>query len=644
MNYVIKKGGVYWPSAAMKKTAWVKNDRIYKEADKDPVKFWEKAAREEIDWDKKWTKAYEENLPFFKWFIGAKLNISYNSLDRHLKKKANKIALIWVPEPVDEKPVKLTYKQLHESVCRFANVLLKLGVKKGDVVSIYLPLIPEVIISMLACARIGAIHSVVFSAFSSQALKIRIQDGQANLLITADGYFRKGVMENLKSKADEAVQGTQVQKMIVVKRLNSSISLGKNQFWFHELMKDANSFCKPVSVDSEHPLYILYTSGTTGTPKGVIHDTGGYAVGAAYTSKLNFNLHENDITWCTADIGWVTGHTYLCYGTLLNGVTTVMYEGSPDYPDPGRFWKIINENKVSVFYTAPTALRMFRFWGDKWIPKNLDSLKILGTVGEPIDTDTWLWYFDKIGRNKLPIIDTWWQTETGTHMINSLPGVGPFIPAVAGKSFPGIRHGVIDNKGNFIKEGNGLLVQLSPFAPPMLRGVWRNPEKYREKYWMLEETKTPVRFYITGDSAVLHKDGTIRILGRSDDVIKVAGHRLSTAELEDVAHNHVSVGDVAVVSKPDPIKGEAIVIFIRLKKQVQDESKIKEEIVQIIVKQIGPIAKPQEIYFVDDLPKTRSGKIMRRILKSLLRNEELGDLSTIVNPECINDIKGKIVV
>ena len=644
MNYVTKKGDIYWPSAAMKKIAWVKSDRIYKEADKDPVKFWEKVANDEIDWDKKWSKVYEENLPFFKWFIGAELNISYNALDRHLKKKADKTALLWVPEPTNEKPVKLTYKQLHESVCKFANVLLNLGVKKGDVVSIYLPLIPEVIISMLACARIGAIHSVVFSAFSAQSLKVRIIDGQSKILITADGYYRKGNKEDLKSKADEAIQGTSIDKVIVVKRLNSSISLGNNQFWFHDLMKKADANCNPVSVDSEHPLYVLYTSGTTGLPKGVIHDTGGYAVQSAYTSKLNFNLHGNDIMWCTADIGWVTGHTYICYGPLLNGVTTLMYEGSPDFPDPGRFWEIINENKVSVFYTAPTALRMFRLWGDKWIPEKLESLKILGTVGEPIDTDTWLWYFEKIGKKKLPIVDTWWQTETGTHMINSLPGIGPFIPAVAGRSFPGTRHGVIDNNGNIIKEGNGLLVQFSPFAPAMLRGIWRNPEKYKEKYWMLEETKTPTKFYVTGDSAILHKDGNIRILGRSDDVIKVAGHRLSTAELEDATHNHSLVGDVAVVSKPDPIKGESVVIFVRLKKQIQDENKIKEEIIQTIVKGIGPIAKPGEIYIVDDLPKTRSGKIMRRILKSLLRNEELGDISTIVNPECIESIKKKVGV
>lgn len=641
MNYVIKKGDTYLPSDEMKKIAWVKSDIIYEEADRDPVGFWEKIANDEINWDKKWSRAYEEKLPFFKWFVGAQLNISYNALDRHLKKRGDKTALIWVPEPINEKPIKLTYKQLHEEVSKFANVLIGLGVKKGDVVSIYLPLIPEVIISMLACARIGAIHSIVFSAFSAQALKVRITDGQAKVLITADGYHRKGNKEDLKSKADESIQGTPIQKMIVVNRLNSNFSLGKNQFWFHELMQKADSNCKPVSVDSEHPLYILYTSGTTGTPKGVIHDTGGYAVGSIYTSKLNFNLHEDDIMWCTADIGWVTGHTYLCYGPLLNGITTLMYEGSPDYPDPGRFWKIINENNVSVFYTAPTALRMFKLLGDKYIPKNLASLKILGTVGEPIDTDTWLWYFEKIGKNKLPIIDTWWQTETGTHMINSLPGVGPFIPAVAGKSFPGIRHAVIDNKGNFIKEGSGLLVQLSPFAPPMLRGVWRNPEKYKEKYWMLENKD--VNFYITGDSAVLHKDGNIRILGRSDDVIKVAGHRLSTAELEDATHNHSLVGDVAVVSKPDPIKGEAVVIFVRLKKQVQDENKIKEEIVQTLVKNIGPIAKPSEIYIVNDLPKTRSGKIMRRILKSLLKNEDLGDLSTIVNPECIASIKKKVI-
>ncbi len=637
MKYVVKRGNIYWPSKELKKSSWVSNPRIYKEAEKNPIKFWEKLA-EEITWYKKWKKSYEENLQFFRWFIDGELNICYNSIDRHINDKGDKTALIWIPEPLNEGVVKWTYKQLYEDVNKFANVLKSFGIKKGDVVCIYLPLIPEVFVSMLACSRIGAIHSVVFSAFSAQALKTRMEDGKVKLLVTADGYYRKGEKEDLLIKAREAAKEN-INK-IIVKRLNSKIKFEKNEFDYDKLIENADENCAPVSVESEHPLFILYTSGTTGKPKGIVHDTGGYAVQTLITTKWNFNLKENDIMWCTADVGWVTGHTYAVYGPLLNGSTTLVYEGSPDFPNPGRFWKIINENKVTAFYTAPTALRMFRLWGDKWIPNKMESLKILGTVGEPIDKETWFWYFEKIGKNKLPIIDTWWQTETGTNMINSLPGIGPFIPGTAGKSFPGTKHGIINEKGKILRKGKGLLVQFPPFAPAMLHGVWHDEKKYKEKYFTLNNK--PTRFYITGDTAILEKNNVIKILGRSDDVIKVAGHRLSTAELEDAVHEHPQVGDAAVVSKPDPIKGEAIVIFVRLKSSQNDEDKLKEEIIKLITKIIGPIAKPKEIYFVEDLPKTRSGKIMRRILKALLNNESLGELSTIVNPDCIEKIKERI--
>ncbi len=639
MNYVIKKGGKYYPSKELKKSSWISNPKIYKEANENPIKFWENQASE-IIWHKKWTQAYKENQQFFKWFINGKLNISYNCLDRHLKAKADKTALIWIPEPLKEKPIKLTYKQLHQEVNKFANVLKKLGIKKGDVVCIYLPLIPEVAIAMQACARIGAIHSVVFSAFSAEALKTRITDGKAKILITADGYYRRGEKEALLAKANEAIKGTGIKKTIIVKRFNSKITLKKDQYLYDKLMQNASTNCNPTIVESNHPLFILYTSGTTGKPKGVVHDTGGYAVQSYCTTKWNFNLHDNDIIWCTADVGWITGHTYAIYGPLLNGSTTLIYEGSPDYPNLGRFWDIINKNKVTAFYTAPTALRMFAFSDGKYIPKSMPSLKILGTVGEPIDKETWFWYFKKIGKSRLPVIDTWWQTETGANMINSLPGIGPFIPGVAGRSFPGARHGIINEKGEILKQGKGLLVNFSPFSPSMLRGVWGDPEKYIEKYFTLNSKKT--KFYITGDAAILYKDGIIRILGRSDDVIKVAGHRLSTAEMEDAVHKHNLVGDVAVVSKPDKLKGEAIVIFARLKQQTANEAKTKEEITGILIKQIGPIAKPKEIYFISDLPKTRSGKIMRRILKNLLRKEPLGELSTIVNPQCIDEIKKQL--
>ena len=477
------KKGIFYPSKTLKKKAWVKDKRIYELANKNPIKFWEKLAREGITWFKKWRKAYVEKPPYRKWFVGGKLNVCYNCLDRHLEKKKNKVALIWVPEPPDEPVVKLTYSQLHEKVCKFTNVLRKYGINKGDVVAIYLPLIPEAIIAMLACTRIGAIHSVVFSAFSADALRTRIEDGEAKLLITADGYYRRGKSLNLLKSAKAAAKGTTVQKIIAVKRLRKFLGFTVKNF--EKEMKKVEPACKPEIVNSEDIMFILYTSGTTGKPKGIVHDTGGYAVQAYWTAKWNFDLHENDIMWCTADIGWITGHTYAVYGPLLNGATTLIYEGSPDYPTPSRFWQIIDEHKVTVFYTAPTAIRMFIKFGEKWLKDyKLDSLRILGTVGEPIDEEAWEWYFEKIGKGKCPIIDTWWQTETGGTLINSLPGIGPFVPTVAGRSFPGTRHEVVDENGKKVKPGvEGNLVQLKPFAPGLLHGVYKNHKKYVETYW-----------------------------------------------------------------------------------------------------------------------------------------------------------------
>ncbi|MBW6442644.1 acetate--CoA ligase [Patescibacteria group bacterium] len=639
---VLKKGRFYVPTKDSKNESWISDEKIYGEAAKDPIKFWEKLAEEGISWKEKWKKGYEQKGEFFKWFLGGKLNICYNALDRHLYRLGDNKAIIWVPEKEDEKERIYTYKELWKEVNKFANVLKQKGIKKGDVVCIYLPLIPEVIISMLACARIGAIHSIVFSGFSSDALKVRVLDGEAKLLITADGYYRKGEKEKLLQRAEEGIKETKLKRTIVINRFDKKRALKKGQEWYDELLLKAGEYCEPETMESNEPLFILYTSGTTGKPKGVIHESGGYSVQAMYTTKWNFNLKEGEIIWCTADIGWVTGHTYLCYGPLLNGFTTLMYEGIPNYPNPGRFWKIINKYKVSAFYTAPTALRMFILWGDKWVPKKMDSLKILGSVGEPIDEVTWKWYFKKIGKGNLPVIDTWWQTETGTNVINSLPGVGPFMPGIAGRSLPGTKYGVVSETGRILKKGKGLLVQFPPFSPAMLRGVWKNEKKYKETYFKLNGKK--VDYYITGDAAVLYPNGFIKILGRSDDVIKVAGHRLSTAELEHAIHKSKSIGDVAVVSRPDKIKGEEIVVFAMPKKKLESrkEERIRKEITSLVNTQIGPIARPKEIYFVEDLPKTRSGKIMRRILKSLLRDEELGELSTIVNKECIDEIKIKI--
>jgi len=644
VKYVVKKGGKYWPSPAMKKIAWVSNEKIYKEADKNPVKFWGKLASEGLDWQKKWKKTYEEKLPYFKWFVGGKLNFCYNCVDRHLLEKGSKTALIWVPEPVGEKVVKITYKQLYEKVCKFANVLKKQGVEKGDVVAVYMPLIPESLVAMLACTRIGAIHSVVFSAFSSDALRARIQDGKAKVLITSDGYYRRGEKENLFGKAKKAAKGTSVKSVIVVPRLKKHFrSLSKRYLDFNKEIKKVEKNneidCDPVYVDSEDPMFILYTSGTTGKPKGIIHDTGGYATQAYWTAKYNFNLHKDDVMWCTADIGWITGHSYAFYGPLLNGATTLIYEGSPDFPDWSRWWKIVDRHKVSVFYTAPTAIRMFMKMGAKWLKKyKMRSLKILGTVGEPIDHDAWNWYFKKIGKSRCPIIDTWWQTETGGTLINVLPGIGPFVPTVAGKCFPGTRHLIIDEKGNEKKKGDlGFLVQKSPFAPGMLHGVYKNHKKYVETYWQYWK-KYKKKYYDTSDGAFIVNGNLIRITGRTDDVMKVAGHRLSTAELENAINDYKKVNECAVVPVPDKIKGEVPVVFAVLNKGEGSEV-LEKAIKKHVDLKIGPTARPARVFFVKDLPKTRSGKIMRRILKNILNKEGIKGVSTLVNPDSVEIIK-----
>lgn len=628
-SYVIKKGQIYYPSENMKKIAWVTDPKIYLEADKNPIAFWEKIAKENITWEKPWEKTYEEKLPYFKWFKGGELNFCVNALDRHLK-NPNKIALIWVPEPTEEKPIKITYGELYEKVNKFANVLKKYGVKKGDAVSIYMPLIPEALYAMLACTRIGAIHSVVFSAFASDALNARIQDCEAKVLVTADGYYRKGKKADLLQKAKKAIKGTKIKKVIIANRFKKKTYFGKFTS-FNKEIEHASTYCAPEIMKSEDPLFILYTSGTTGKPKGIIHDTGGYAVQSYITSKWVFDLHENDVMWCTADIGWITGHTYAFYGPLLNGATTLIYEGTPDFPNMGRWWQIINDQKITVFYTAPTAIRMFVKEGDEYLKKyKLNSLKILGTVGEPIDEEAWNWYFKKVGKSRCPIIDTWWQTETGGTLINVLPGIGPFIPTIAGKSFPGTRHEIF-NKNNK-KTLQGDLVQLSPFAPGMLHGVWKNHEKYVEIYWKNFKNK-----YDTSDGAVL-KNNLIRITGRTDDVMKVAGHRLATAELENSINKYKKVNESAVVPIPDKIKGQVPVAFVVLKKGDPSE-KLEKKIKTHVDETLGPTARPQKVYFVQDLPKTRSGKIMRRILKNLLANEEPAGLMTLVNPECVNEIK-----
>lgn len=639
MKWVVKRNGIYWPSKEIKKTAWISDEKIYKEGERNPIKFWENLAKKGITWFKPWRKTYVEKPPYFRWFVGGKINASYNCLDRHVETwRKNKAAIIWEPDSPEEKNRVLTYYELYREVNKFANALKSLGVKRGDRVTIYLPMIPEVQIAMLACTRIGAIHSVVFSAFSPHALKIRILDASAKILITADGYYRRGKVINLKQQADEALEGTTVEKVIVVKRTGNEVQMKENRdYWWYELTKNVETYCKPEVMDAEDILFILYTSGTTGIPKGIIHTTGGYLTQAYWTARWDFDLHDEDIFWCTSDIGWITGHTYACYGPLLNGATMLIHEGVPDYPQPDRWWEIVEKYGVTVFYTAPTAIRMLMRYGDEWVKKhNLSCLRILGTVGEPIDRDAWLWYFNIVGGSRCPIIDTWWQTETGGTLINALPGIGPFIPTVAGRSFPGTRLAVVDEKGKITKPGQiGSLVQLPPFAPGMLRGIWKNPKRYIETYWSQYGNK----IYYTGDGAFIDRLGRIRITGREDDVLKVAGHRLSNAEIEDALNSHEAVVESAVIGRPDPIKGEVPLGLVILKEGLKPCEELTRELIELVSKKISPIAKPAKIVYVDDLPKTRSGKIMRRILKRLIRKEELGDLSTLANPESVERIK-----
>ena len=633
-----KKENWYWPSEEMKKRAWVSDPNIYAEAAADPVAFWAKRA-EEIVWFEKWKETYIDEPYAYKWFVGGKLNISYNSLDRHVEAgKGEKVALIWEPEPPNEPNRILTYKDLLAEVSRLANALKRLGIKKGDRVGIYLPMIPEAVIAMQACVRIGAVHTVVFSAFSAESLRDRLLDSGARLLITADGYWRRGKLVDLKPQADQALTGTKVEKVIVVRRTGHQIPMDpRRDIWYHELVRGEKDFCPAEPLDSEDLAFILYTSGTTGKPKGVMHTTGGYAVQVYTTCKWDFNLHEDDIHWCTADVGWITGHSYLNYGPLMNGVATVVYEGSPDYPDFGRMWQIIEKHKVTVYYTAPTAIRMHVKWGDEWPKKyDLSTLRVLGTVGEPINEEAWLWYFKVIGGERCPIIDTWWQTETGATCVQALPGIGPFIPTVAGRPFPGIKAKIVDAGGQPVKVGEGgYLVIEPPFPPALTRGLYGDPEKFKATYF----GEFGPRLYFTKDGARMDEMGNIRITGRVDDVMNVAGHRLATAEVEDALAQHPLVSEVAVVSRPDEIKGEVPVAFVLLKAGAQPSEELKKELIKTVDKYIGPTARPAEIYFAEDVPKTRSGKIMRRILKALVRGEPIGDITTLRNPECVEELK-----
>ncbi len=633
---LIKKKDLYYPDKEFKKKALVNNNSIYKEAFKNPVKFWENLAKELI-WKKKWNKAFVHNPPFFEWFKGGKINITENILEKNLEQNRNKVALIWEPELESEPRRVFTFYELYREVNRLANGLKKIGVKKGDRVGIYLPMIPEAAISMLACARIGAVHTVVFSAFSSSALRVRMEDTKAKVLITADGYYRRGKVIDLKKSTDDGLKNTKVKKVIIVKRAGNEISWQKNRdLWWKDLILNQSDKCKAETMDSEDPLFILYTSGSTGKPKGILHTCGGYSVQACFTGRWIFDLKADDIFWSTADIGWITGHSYTIYSPLLSGITSVIFEGSPDYPFPDRWCKIIEKYGVTTFYTAPTAIRMFEKYASLLVKKHkMETLQILGSVGEPIDKSSWLWCLKEVGKEKCPLVDTWWQTETGGILITSLPGIGPFKPSYAGLPFPGIKAEIFDDKGKPCPpETSGNLVILPPFSPGILRGVYKNDKKYIETYFKEYGNKV----YYTSDKALKDKSGLIRVIGRADDVIKTAGHRLSTGELEDAVSLQKDIAECATIGIPDEIKGEVPVVFIVLKRDRKEEEIKKESVLQIR-KEIGPIATPKEIYIVNDLPKTRSGKIMRRILRKIILKEDLGDLSTLANPKSVKEIE-----
>jgi len=632
------EGNVFWPTEELKARTWVSDESIYEKASADPQGFWAERAKE-LHWFKEWDAAYEYAPHAYKWFVGGKTNLSYNSLDRHIEAgRGDNIALIWEPEPADEEPVKLTYRELHEQVCRLANVLKSLGVSKGDRVGIYMPMIPEAVVAMQACARVGAPHSVVFSAFSPDSLRDRMVDAGAKVLLTADGYYRRGKPINLKKNADLGTADSPIEKIVVVKRLGDDVEMTPGRdFVYQELMAAASPDCPAEQMDSEDLSFLLYTSGTTGKPKGIMHTTGGYAVQSYTTAKWNFDMHEGDVFWCTADVGWITGHTYINYGPLMNGVTSLIYEGSPDAPDFGRFWAIIEKHKVTQLYTAPTAIRMFIKWGDEWPKKHdLSSLRLLGTVGEPINVDAWMWYFETIGGGRCPIIDTWWQTETGANMVNSLPGIGPFVPTIAGRPFPGVIGDILDSAGQPLgPDEGGYLSIMNPFPPALTRGLYKDPDRFKAQYFAEYGPKK----YFTSDGARKDESGNIRITGRVDDVMNVAGHRLATAEVESALAQNDKVSEVAVVSRPHDLKGEVPIAFVLLRKGVEASDEITKDLMATVNKVIGPTGRPDRIIFAPDVPKTRSGKIMRRVLKALVRGEPVGDLTTLQNPDSVKELK-----
>jgi acetyl-CoA synthetase len=630
IDSILNETRVFEPSPEFSQKAHIKNleeyERLYAEAEADPEGFWGRIAGD-LHWFRKWDKVLEWNAPWAKWFVGGQINLSYNCLDRHVATwRRNKAAIIWEGEPGEVRT--LTYQQLLIEVSKFANVLKSLGIRKGDTVAIYMGMTPELPIAMLACARIGAAHSVVFGGFSANALVDRINDAQCKAVITQDGSYRRGAEIPLKATVDEALPGCpSVETVIVYKRTSAEANMVSGRdHWWHEVMANAPDICEAEPLDAEHPLYILYTSGSTGKPKGVVHTTAGYSVGTYITAKWVFDLKDEDIYWCTADIGWVTGHSYVVYGPLQNGATAVMYEGAPNHPEPDRFWQIIERHKVNIFYTAPTAIRAFMKWGERW-PRQyeMNSLRLLGTVGEPINPEAWMWYREVIGRERCPIVDTWWQTETGMIMITPLPGATPTKPGSATKPFPGVIVDVVTRQGEPVPAGSGGYLVIRRPWPAMLRTIFNDPDRYVSQYW----SEIP-GVYFAGDGARKDEDGYFWVMGRVDDVINVSGHRLSTMEVESALVAHSMVAEAAVVARPDEIKGQAISAFVTLELGNEPSEALKEELRRWVAKEIGALAKPDDIRFTDALPKTRSGKIMRRLLREIASGSDVrGDTTTL---------------
>lgn len=645
---ILHENRLFNPPAEFSQNAKIKSldeyKQIYEKAKADPQAFWAGLAEKELHWFQKWDTVLDWQPPFAKWFVNGKLNISYNCLDRHLTTwRRNKAALIWEGEPGDSRT--LTYAQLHREVCQFANVLKELGVQKGDRVGIYMPMIPEAAIAMLACARIGAPHSVVFGGFSAEALRDRLVDAEAKLVITADGGWRKDAIVPLKEQVDKALANNSaptVQNVLVVKRTGQVINMESGRdHWWHELQTGASADCPAEPMDSEDMLFVLYTSGSTGKPKGVVHTTGGYNLYTHMTTQWIFDLQDTDVYWCTADVGWITGHSYIVYGPLSNGATTLMYEGAPRASNPGCFWDVIEKYGVNIFYTAPTAIRAFIKMGDE-LPKarDLSSLRLLGTVGEPINPEAWMWYYKVIGGERCPIVDTWWQTETGGIMITALPGAIPTKPGSATLPFPGILTEIVDLEGNPASTNEGGYLAVTHPWPGMMRTVYGDPDRFRRTYWEHIPPKDGQYLYFAGDGARRDEDGYFWVMGRVDDVINVAGHRLGTMEIESALVSHPAVAEAAVVGKPDELKGQDIVAFVTLEGNMTPSDELKNELKKHVAAEIGAIARPGEIRFADALPKTRSGKIMRRLLRSLAAGEEVaGDTSTLEDRSVLEKLR-----